>query len=411
MYAGVGGEWLYRPWHSPLSFGVDVNAVRQRDFEQRFELREYSVMTGHATLNLDTGWKNTHLSLSAGRYLAGDLGMTLDVSRTFNNGVSIGAWATKTNVSAEQFGEGSFDKGIYLRIPFDAMMTSYSGSVANLVWQPIVRDGGAKLSRNVSLYNLTKARDKRQTSFFSALDGAPTVLADADQSWLVSKPWREDMSGSVRALGSGLASMDWGRATVWGGGLLLASSLLDRPMDNWAKSKQTGTFNSAGEAASAFPYWLAGGSGLLALGFGDKMASDTAWSSIKAAGFTLGGTLALKAVVGRSLPKSELGTTDFNPFGGLGRDSAFPSNHVGVAFALVTPFAQQYNKPWLYALAASTALGRIQQREHFFSDTVASGFLGYVAGSLMRNYQSDRRKLPTLEIGPNNSVRVTWEHE
>ena len=40
-------------------------------------------------------------------YLAGDVGATLNVERVFKNGVSMGAWATKTNVSSAQFGEGT----------------------------------------------------------------------------------------------------------------------------------------------------------------------------------------------------------------------------------------------------------------------------------------------------------------
>ena len=77
----------------------------------------------------------------------------------------IGAWATKTNITAEQFGEGSFDKGIYVRIPFDVMTTSRGGGVANLVYNPLTRDGGARLNRNATLYNATNPRGKHQTSF------------------------------------------------------------------------------------------------------------------------------------------------------------------------------------------------------------------------------------------------------
>ena len=47
MYGGVGAEWLYRPWHSRLAFGVDANYVRQRDFRQNLSFRDYSVGTGH----------------------------------------------------------------------------------------------------------------------------------------------------------------------------------------------------------------------------------------------------------------------------------------------------------------------------------------------------------------------------
>jgi hypothetical protein len=47
MYAGVGGEWLYRPFASPVVLGVDMNVVRMRDFRQDFALQKYQVATGH----------------------------------------------------------------------------------------------------------------------------------------------------------------------------------------------------------------------------------------------------------------------------------------------------------------------------------------------------------------------------
>ena len=165
MYGGVGGEWLYRPVGSRLAVGVDINEVKQRDFEQNFNFRDYSVMTGHLTTYWDTGVENILVKASVGQYLAGDQGGTLDVSRIFDNGVKIGAYATRTNVSAAQFGEGSFDKGIYVSIPFDAFFTKNSSSRADFIWQPLYRDGGAKLNRQVELYNQTSLRDYRAFQF------------------------------------------------------------------------------------------------------------------------------------------------------------------------------------------------------------------------------------------------------
>jgi Exopolysaccharide biosynthesis protein YbjH len=161
MFAGVGAEWLYRPWRSPVAFGVDVNHVQQREFKQNFDLRDYKVLTGHATLYWDTGLSDLLVKVQAGQYLAGDRGVTLDVSRQFKNGTSMGFYVTKTNVSAEQFGEGSFDKGIYLNLPFDVLLPKYSDSTAAIVWQPLSRDGGARLQRQHPLYNSTSGRDPR----------------------------------------------------------------------------------------------------------------------------------------------------------------------------------------------------------------------------------------------------------
>jgi hypothetical protein len=165
MFGGVGAEWLYRPYASSVAFGVDINEVKQRDFRQDFSFRDYRVATGHAALYWDTGWQDVLATVYAGRYLAGDLGATLNLSHVFKNGVTVGAFATKTNVSAEQFGEGSFDKGVYISIPFDAMFTRTTNTNANFLWKPLTRDGGAMLFRPVRLYDTTKARSDRTLWF------------------------------------------------------------------------------------------------------------------------------------------------------------------------------------------------------------------------------------------------------
>jgi len=192
MFGGVGAEWLYKRTESRLAFGVDVNAVRQRNFEQDLGFRDYRVKTGHATVYWDTGWSDVQAKVSAGRYLAGDFGATLELSRTFRNGISIGAFATKTNVSAAQFGEGSFDKGIYLSIPFDAMLTRSTNSVGHFVWKPLTRDGGAFLARENALYGLTRVRNERALWYEPAPRPNDYVIpADRREDWSPSPPRAE----------------------------------------------------------------------------------------------------------------------------------------------------------------------------------------------------------------------------
>jgi hypothetical protein len=159
MFGGVGGEVLYRPFGERWAIGSDINWVKQRGYDQDFSFRGYHVVTGHVTGYFDLGYKDVLVAVSAGRYLAGDWGATVDVSREFRNGVRMGAYATKTNVSAAQFGEGSFDKGIYVSIPFDLMLPRSTLSRAAFVWDPLIRDGGASLGRRYSLYSLTSDRD------------------------------------------------------------------------------------------------------------------------------------------------------------------------------------------------------------------------------------------------------------
>lgn len=161
MFAGLGGELMLRPVDRKWAIGADLNFVRQRGFKQDFSLRDYETLTGHVTgyFELDQG---ILLAASVGRYLARDIGGTLDISREFSNGSKIGAWATITDVSSSEFGEGSFDKGIYFSIPFDEIMTTSTRERANFVWSPLTRDGGARLARPYSLYNLTEGRSTKE---------------------------------------------------------------------------------------------------------------------------------------------------------------------------------------------------------------------------------------------------------
>ncbi|MEQ9107805.1 MAG: YjbH domain-containing protein [Limnobacter sp.] len=170
MFAGVGGEYMYRPFNSRYAIGVDVNKVRQRAFEQDFDVQKYEVNTGHITAYVDTGIEDILATVSVGQYLAGDKGVTVDLSREFNNGVRMGAFATRTNVSAEDFGEGSFDKGIYVSIPFSAFFTKSIPGDAVILWRPLTRDGGAKLVRPVNLYNETDVRNPKTLQYRAGTD-------------------------------------------------------------------------------------------------------------------------------------------------------------------------------------------------------------------------------------------------
>lgn len=169
MFGGAGGELLYRPAGSSFALGVDVNRVQQRDFGQDFKMRDYKADTGHLTAYWETPWDGLVGALSVGQYLAGDRGVTLRATKTFNNGTSMGVFATKTNLSAQQFGEGSFNKGVFWSIPFDAFMTSSSRLRANFNWVPLTRDGGAMLNRPYRLHDETAPLSPRASVYAPAV--------------------------------------------------------------------------------------------------------------------------------------------------------------------------------------------------------------------------------------------------
>lgn len=156
MFGGIGMEYLFKPYGASWALGADINRVRQRGYSERFDFRDYEVTTGHVDWYYQLPFHNTRFQISAGQYLAGDRGVTFDVSRRFNSGAVLGAFATKTNVSAEQFGEGSFDKGIYVRVPLDLLSLYSSRGNLGTTWRPLTRDGGQRLEVGKRLYPLLK---------------------------------------------------------------------------------------------------------------------------------------------------------------------------------------------------------------------------------------------------------------
>jgi hypothetical protein len=152
MFGGVSAELLWKPVDSQLALGAEVNYVKQRAFDGAFGFQDYAVATGHvsAYYGLPKGY---NVALHAGRYLAGDLGATLEVNREFANGWKIGAFATLTDVPASEFGEGSFDKGIHLEVPLSYFTGKGSRSSAELDIRPVARDGGQRLKVRGRLYD------------------------------------------------------------------------------------------------------------------------------------------------------------------------------------------------------------------------------------------------------------------
>lgn len=156
MFAGVGGQLLWRPENSRLAIGADFYQVWQRDYDRLFSLRDYKTFTGHVSVYYDTPFHDITVAVHAGRYLAGDNGATFEILREFSTGVRLGAWATFTNVPFNKFGEGSFDKGIILHIPFQWGLPVWSQSSYDMRLSPLTRDGGQRLIGDDTLYDSTR---------------------------------------------------------------------------------------------------------------------------------------------------------------------------------------------------------------------------------------------------------------
>ncbi|EGQ8808771.1 YjbH domain-containing protein [Vibrio parahaemolyticus] len=178
MFAGVGTEFLYRPHGANWALGADINLISQRDPQSYFGVYDEKWQNvpeyGHPFPVIDKGFtgfvsgyyypqwdflQDLMIQVDVGQFLAGDVGTQINVSKQFKSGAIAGAFASFTDLSADEFGEGSFTKGFYLSIPFDIMTVKPSNNRANFSWQPLTRDGGQKLGRKYSLIELTDERN------------------------------------------------------------------------------------------------------------------------------------------------------------------------------------------------------------------------------------------------------------
>jgi hypothetical protein len=155
QFGGVSIELLYRPIDSRSAYGAEINYAVQRDFNMLLGFQDYDIVTGHASAYFDVG-NGFDAQIDAGRYLAGDWGATFALAREFNNGVRIGGYFTLTDVPFDDFGEGSFDKGITVDFPLSWFTGKSSRATISQTIQPIVRDGGARLNVQNRLHGLTR---------------------------------------------------------------------------------------------------------------------------------------------------------------------------------------------------------------------------------------------------------------
>jgi len=148
MFMGYGFEYLYLKEESNYGIGFEVFDVQKRDHMMKFGTLDYK----NTISSINYYYRNTNiipfdLKISTGEYLAGDKGTTFEMSRKYLNGMEFGVFASFTDVTSEQFGEGTFDKGVFFNIPV-------YGNFINYTWRPLTKDPGAKLNRKHTLHDL-----------------------------------------------------------------------------------------------------------------------------------------------------------------------------------------------------------------------------------------------------------------
>jgi membrane-associated phospholipid phosphatase len=94
---------------------------------------------------------------------------------------------------------------------------------------------------------------------------------------------------------------------------------------------------------------------------------------------SLAADLALKYAFGRQRPYEASGVGNF-----FARGDSFPSEHAGLAWSIASVLAHEYPAPLtqalVYSLATAVSASRVLGKEHFPSDVVVGGALGWLIG-------------------------------
>lgn len=420
MYRGVGGQLLYLPNDSRWAADLSVDALQQRGYKGWFDGRDYRTVTALGALHyrLPLGMSVT---ARAGQFLAKDQGVRLEFKRRFRSGVEVGAWYTKTNgrdiTSPGTPGNPYNDKGVFLSIPLNSMLPMDTQASAGFAISPWTRDVGQMVLSPGDLYDIMEQPRRDLHSFdglgnFGERQDERNLPAVTRPDASLVNPWpgfRMRLEQSQQGLPP---VSDWVRGTALAGGAVLASAILDKPVDRYAARHQDARFTKTwSNFGKNMPVALVATAGIAAA-MGDDRMQNTGVIALQSVAASLGVTVVGKYAVGRARPEENRGPWARVGDGYRRSDAAFPSGHSAAAFAAITPFAQEYDAPWLYSVAAVSSLGRVAGRKHWVSDTVAGGIIGYTVGTLLWKGQRDIRgeKGSSLTVVPGNrALSVAWQ--
>lgn len=414
MYRGVGGQVLYLPKDSRWAADLSVDALQQRDFKGWFGKRDYNTITALGAMHYRLPYGIT-ATARAGRFLAKDVGVRGEFKRRFLSGIEVGVWYTRTNgkdITSPGTPAAPYrDKGVFISIPLGTMLTSDTQASAGFAISPWTRDVGQMVASPGDLYEVMENPRRDMTTF----DGLGNFAERADErnhpavnppEQTIPNPLpavRLHMQESTSALPSG---SDFIKGAGLAVGALAIASLGDKSIDHFAKN-HAGSRLSRGldMFGKAVPLAMLGAAGM-AVALGDERMQNTGLISLQSAALAVGGSVGAKYIVGRARPDEERG-----PWARASTrsDSSFPSNHATAAFAAVTPFAKEFDAPWLYGVAAISSTGRVAARKHWFSDAVAGGVLGYATGSWLWNAQHSTSKSIVSFNTASGQLGVSWQ--
>lgn len=160
MYAGAGGQLLYRPFDARFAVGAQIWQAWKRSPETLLNLGLYdqSALSGHIEGWYDLPYHDVTLHARAGRFLGGDDGIGIGLRKSFANGAVLSGETVLSNrTETDLLGrEKHAYHAINLTLPIKDMRWFPRGSTHKLSVRPLGRNVGQSIDNPIDLYALTE---------------------------------------------------------------------------------------------------------------------------------------------------------------------------------------------------------------------------------------------------------------
>jgi hypothetical protein len=166
MYAGFGGEVLYRPFGKTYAFGFEAWHVNKRDPTSPLNIAVLDIDYNTAHLNAWYEVPGTNITAfaKAGRFLGEDDGISVGLETQFDNGAKLSGFVTATERAEPDIfgGDTHLYGGLRLSLPFGSFKYIPDGSEIRMKAAPIGRDSAQTLDKPLPLYEVTEPMSYRR---------------------------------------------------------------------------------------------------------------------------------------------------------------------------------------------------------------------------------------------------------
>ncbi len=165
QYAGFDGEIAMPLLSGRFMVGLGGSFVKKREPGEPFGIKDNPVKEHYTTAFFNTRLnipeQEISIDLKAGRFLAGDRGTRITISKFFN-GIILSAWysSTNTDIFSDVYNRGYHDKGIALTIPLRMFKGSDSKTCYKFGISPWTRDVAQDIDHFNPLFNFIGRNSK-----------------------------------------------------------------------------------------------------------------------------------------------------------------------------------------------------------------------------------------------------------